>query len=134
MAETVAALRPSAEEAAACAWLTGAELEVYAEEFARTGFQGGLQWYRCMTSPHYVAQLRLFSRDTIDVPSMFIGGRQDWGIYQKPGDIDKMQAEVCTDFRGCHLVAGAGHWVQQEQPDDVNAVLSAFLRGTTGCG
>ena len=62
---------------------------------------------------------------------MFIGGRQDWGIYQKPGEIDRMQSQACRDFRGCHLVEHAGHWVQQERPDDVNALLSRFLKQLT---
>ena len=80
-----------------------------------------------MTSPHYAAQLRLFAGRTLDVPSMFIAGRQDWGIYQKPGAIEQMQTDACTDFRGCHLIEGAGHWVQQERPDEVNALLNGFL-------
>ena len=127
MAETVAKEMPNRAEIDGCRWLTEIELGVYSSEYQRTGFQGGLQWYRCMISPHYAGQLRLFSRLTIDVPSLFIGGRQDWGIYQKPGDIEKMQATACSDFRGCNLVQGAGHWVQQEKPDEVNALLLGFL-------
>ena len=69
----------------------------------------------------------MFSGRCIDVPAMFVAGRQDWGIYQKPGDIEKMQSTACRDFRGCHLIDGAGHWVQQEKPEQVNALLSAFL-------
>lgn len=129
MAETVAAEMPDRARIAACGWLTEREMEVYSTEYGRIGFQGGLQWYRCMTSPHYAGQLRLFSGRTIDVPSMFIAGRQDWGIYQKPGDIERMQSTACTDFRGCHLIDGAGHWVQQEQPGAVNEFLSRFLSG-----
>ncbi len=129
MAETVAAEMPDRARIAACGWLTEREMEVYSSEYGRIGFQGGLQWYRCMTSPHYAGQLRLFSGRTIDVPSMFIAGRQDWGIYQKPGDIERMQSTACTDFRGCHLIDGAGHWVQQEQPGAVNEFLSRFLSG-----
>ena len=82
-----------------------------------------------MTSPRYAGQLRLYSGNAIDVPAMFIGGRQDWGIYQKPGDIERMQSRACTDFRGCHLIEGAGHWVQQEKPDEVNQRLVKFLNG-----
>ncbi|HEY5292217.1 MAG TPA: alpha/beta fold hydrolase, partial [Burkholderiales bacterium] len=48
---------------------------------------------------------------TIDVPSCFIAGKSDWGIYQKPGDFEKMQSAACTQMLGCHLVDGAGHWV-----------------------
>ena len=84
---------PSAAEIAACKWLPDDELRVYSSEFDRTGFQGGLQWYRCMTSGKYTAELQTFSGRTIDVPSCFIAGKSDWGIYQKPGDFEKMQKQ-----------------------------------------
>jgi pimeloyl-ACP methyl ester carboxylesterase len=127
MAETVASAMPSAAEIAACSWLTEDELRVYSSEFARTGFQGGLQWYRCRTSTKYNPELVTFAGRTIDVPSCFIAGKSDWGIYQKPGDIDKMKSTVCTKMRGCHLVDGAGHWVQQEQPEKVSELLIQTL-------
>ncbi len=61
MAETVAPHMPSAAAIAACRWLPDQELAVYSGEFARTGFQGGLQWYRCGTGGLSAAELRLFS-------------------------------------------------------------------------
>ncbi len=128
MAQTVAAEKPSAAEIAACEWLPERELAVYSTEYARTGFQGGLQWYRCATSGKYTAELQTFSGRTIDVPSCFIAGKSDWGVYQKPGDFEKMQSAACTQMRGCHLVDGAGHWVQQEQPQEVSKLLLHFLR------
>ena len=127
MAETVAPQMPSAEQIAACQWLPDSELSVYSTAFKRTGFQGGLQWYRCMTDSKYIAELQLFSDRTIDVPSCFIAGKSDWGVYQKPGDFEKMQNAICTQIRGCHLVDGAGHWVQQEQPHIVSQLLLEFL-------
>ena len=128
MAETVAAEMPSASEIAACAWLPEDELRVYSAEYDRTGFQGGLQWYRCATSIRHAAELQLFAGRTIDVPSCFIAGRSDWGTYQKPGDFERMQASACTRMLGCHLVDGAGHWVQQEQPEVVSGLLVEFLQ------
>ncbi|SEB22451.1 alpha/beta hydrolase [Variovorax sp. YR216] len=128
MAETVAAEMPSAEQIAACLWLSDDELSVYAAEYARTGFQGGLQWYRCATGGRYTAELQTWSGRTIDVPSCFIAGRSDWGIYQKPGDFEAMEASACTHSIGVHIVGGAGHWVQQEQPEEVTELLLAFLR------
>ncbi len=128
MAETVAEVMPSPAEIAACRWLTEPELRVYSEAFARTGFQGGLQWYRCATGAAFKADLQLFSGRSIDVPSCFIAGKSDWGVYQKPGDLEAMQASACTQMLGCHLVDGAGHWVQQEQPEAVSRHLLAFLR------
>jgi pimeloyl-ACP methyl ester carboxylesterase len=127
MAETVATEMPSPAEIAACRWLTDDELRVYSTEYARTGFQGGLQWYRCRTMGKPNADLELFSGRTIDVPSCFIAGASDWGVYQKPGDLEQMQQSACTQMRGCHLIPGAGHWVQQEQPERVSELLLEFL-------
>jgi pimeloyl-ACP methyl ester carboxylesterase len=112
MAETVAPEMPSASEIAACKWLPDAELRVYSEEYGRTGFQGGLQ---------------MFSGRTIDVPSMFIAGKSDWGAYQNPGALERMQKSACTHMTGSHFINGAGHWVQQEQPEAVSRLLIEFL-------
>jgi pimeloyl-ACP methyl ester carboxylesterase len=128
MAETVAPDAPTAAEAAACKWLPDDELRVYSNEFARTGFQGGLQWYRQLTDPMSRSELETFSGRTIDVPSCFIAGKSDWGAYQSPGALEAMAATACTKFRGVHLVEGAGHWVQQEQADSVSAILRQFIQ------
>jgi len=130
MAETVAEHMPSARAIAACGWLPDEELRVYSEEFRRTGFQGGLQWYRCAMSGRFAAELQLYSGRSIDVPSCFIAGKSDWGPYQRPGDLHSMRASACTRTLGCDLVAGAGHWVQQEQPDEVARLLLRFLQRT----
>jgi pimeloyl-ACP methyl ester carboxylesterase len=128
MAETVAPEMPSAAQIAACKWLPEEELSVYSTEYSRTGFQGGLQWYRCRTDGKYVAELQTFSGRTIDVPSCFIAGKSDWGVYQKPGDFDRMRSSACTRMLGCHLIDGAGHWVQQEQSERVSELLVQFLK------
>ena len=128
MAETVAPEMPSAAQIAACKWLSEEELSVYSGEYARTGFQGGLQWYRCRTSGKYSAELEVFSGRTIDVPSCFIAGKSDWGVYQTPGDVERMQSSACTRMLFCQLVDGAGHWVQQEQPEEVSRLLVEFLQ------
>ncbi|MBV9591640.1 MAG: alpha/beta fold hydrolase [Hyphomicrobiales bacterium] len=129
MAETVAPFMPSAEDVAACRWLTEKELQVYSGEYARTGFQGGLQWYRCRTEGIDTAELELFSGRTIDVPAVFIAGKSDWGYLQVPGACEAMRENACTRMLGCHLVDGAGHWVQQEQPERVSEILVEFLGG-----
>jgi pimeloyl-ACP methyl ester carboxylesterase len=128
MAETVAPEMPSAAEIAACKWLPDHELEVYSAEYGRTGFQGGLQGYRVGSSGRFTPELQTFSGRTIDVPSLFISGKSDWGVYQNPGALERMQKTACTNMRGVHLLDGAGHWVQQEQPAEVSRLLLQFLR------
>lgn len=123
MAETVAPHRP----AAASAWLTDAELAVYAMEYARTGFQGGLNWYRGRSDGNNRPET-LFAGRSIDVPVVFIAGASDWGIHQAPGGLEAM-ARTCSAYRGVRLVDGAGHWVQQEQPGAVVSALLEFLQG-----
>ena len=128
MAETVAAEMPSTDAIAQCRWLPETELQVYSAEYERTGFQGGLNWYRCGTQRIGINDLETFSGRAIEVPSLFIAGRNDWGIYQVPGAIDRMQTSACTHMLGCHLIDAAGHWVQQEQPEQVTRLLLDFLR------
>jgi len=128
MAETVATEMPSTAQIAACRWLPESELAVYSAEYERNGFQGGLQWYRSRTEGRYESELQLFSGRTIDVPSMFIAGKSDWGTYQRPGNFERMQESACTRMLGCHLIDGAGHWVQQEQPERVSALMIEFLQ------
>lgn len=128
MAETVAAEMPPAAAIASCAWLPDEQLRVYSAEYQRTGFQGGLDWYRCRSVPEFAAELETYSGLTIDVPSCYISGRSDWGVYQSPGHFEHMQTKACTQMLGCHLVDGAGHWVQQEQPAEVAKLILDFLR------
>ena len=128
MAATVADEMPSADAIAACRWLPDDALAVYSEEYERTGFQGGLNWYRCMADAWCNAELQVFAGRTIDVPAAYIAGASDWGVHQRPGAFEAMQRSACTRMRGCHLIEGAGHWVQQEQPDAVNHLLLEFLR------
>ena len=125
MAESVAPEMPSEQQIAACKWLPERELRVYSEEYGRTGFQGGLQGYRANPDER---DLAIFAGRTIDVPSMFIGGRQDWGVYQTPGLLERLEGRLTTQYQGTVLVDGAGHWVQQEQPEAVSGLLIDFLK------
>ena len=133
MAATVAPFMPPKDYIANCKWLTEAEVDVYATEYGRTGFTGALQGYRVRrgSDPRSIAEMHTFSGRTIDVPSQYIAGKSDWGVYQTPGAVDKMRTSACTRMVGFHLLDGAGHWVQQEQPELVSALLVKFLRDYT---
>jgi len=128
MPQAVAHEMPPTESVAANRWLPDHELSVYVGEFGRTGFQAALQWYRNLTDPQLSAELQMWSDCTIDVPSCFIAGSSDWGIHQRPGALDRMRLQACTRMSEVHLVDGAGHWVQQERPAEVTALLLAFLQ------
>jgi len=130
MAETVAAEMPSAAEIAACKWLTDAEVGVYVTEYSRTQFTGALQGYRVRRGedPKSIAEMRTFSGRTIDVPACFIGGKSDWGTYQTPGAVESMQKTACSRFVNLTLIDGAGHWLAQEQPEEVTRLLLQFLQ------
>lgn len=109
-------------------WLTEDELNFFAQEFQRTGFQGGLNWYRCSFLTDHERELSLFAGRTIDVPSCFIYGERDWGAFQHPGALQKMQYSACSDMKFIEPVAEAGHWIQQEKADEIVQSILNFLR------
>jgi pimeloyl-ACP methyl ester carboxylesterase len=124
VAQTMAEHLPDKEQIAACHWMTEQDLSVYATEYTRTGFQGGLNSYRIF---EVAGELNTFSGRTIDVPACFIGGASDWGVRQSPGAFEAMQHGACTKLLGVHLVKGAGHSLAEEQPQSVNRLLLQFL-------
>ena len=128
IADTMDAHMPSPREVAACRWMTEADIDVYSGEFERTGFQGGLNYYRVLLSPKYSAELARFENRKIERPACFIGGARDWGVRQSPGAFESMAQDACTDLRGVHLVDGAGHSIPEERPQDVNGLLIEFLK------
>jgi pimeloyl-ACP methyl ester carboxylesterase len=104
-------------------WLTQQELDHYAAEFARTGFTGGINWYR--NFDRNWERTPDLAGAHVTVPSFFLAGDADPVLRMTPPD---RQAEHLDDLRGEVLVEGAGHWVQQERPAEVNAALLGFLR------
>ena len=123
IAETMAAAMPSKKEIDACRWMTEDELQVYSSEFMRTGFQGGLNYYRAGSG----LDLTAFAGRTIDVPACYIGGDSEWAVYQSPGAFEGM-SKTCTQLKGVHRVPKAGHSLAEEQPEVVNQLLINFLR------
>lgn len=127
MAQTVAHHMPTEDEIANCHWMPDSDMAVFAAEYGRTGFQGGLQSYRCRTSPRFQADLSVFHGAKIQVPITFLAGKQDWGWAQFPGALEAMETTACTDYRGTRLIDGAGHWLQQEQPEATVREILSFL-------
>ncbi|KAL2013677.1 hypothetical protein VTN00DRAFT_1202 [Thermoascus crustaceus] len=113
-------------------WLPDEDLAVYVSEYARTGFQGGLNWYRVRTAAggRYTRDFDTFAGKKIEVPCALVSGRQDWGTYQEPGAVEKMaNGTVCEDFRFLRTIDGAGHWVPQEKPEEVAEAILELVRG-----
>lgn len=120
-----------AREAASHAWLPDEDLAVYVAEYGRTGFQGGLNWYRVRTAAggKYTKDFEMFAGKKIEVPCAFVSGKSDWGIYQEPGALEKMaNGTVCSDFRAMKLIDGVGHWAPQECPGEVVEVILNLVR------
>lgn len=99
-------------------WLPDADLAVYVSEYTRTGYQGGLNWYRAQTNPKFLQGLHLYSGKKLEPPCKYICGAKDWGTYQEPGVVERM-SKVCVRFRGVKTIENAGHWVTQEAPQQV---------------
>ena len=103
-------------------WLSQEELDHYSAEFARTGFTGGINWYRNFDRNWELTEHLAGAKVT--VPSLFITGSADPVNIMSPAGIMDGWLE---DHRGSHFIEGAGHWVQQEAADQVNAALITFL-------
>jgi pimeloyl-ACP methyl ester carboxylesterase len=107
-------------------WLTELELEFYVSEYARSGFTGGLNWYRSMDLKW--AQRKPYEGRTSPVPAWFIGSERDCDLegFHGPDPIALMRAQF-PDLREVAMVPGAGHLVQMERPQEVTALMLRFL-------
>jgi pimeloyl-ACP methyl ester carboxylesterase len=108
-------------------WLSEQDIEIFAAEYRRTGFRGGLNWYRNidrnweLTAP--------WQNAVIAQPALFIAGTRDAVITGSMGQraLDELE-NVVPNLQRKILIDGAGHWIQQERPDAVNAALISFAR------
>ena len=105
-------------------WLSEEDVDFYTAELTASGFRGGLNWYRNIDA--LTSILAPFVGATIAQPSCYLGGEHDLIAGNTPDAIERMRAAL-GDLRHCELLAGAGHWLQQERPGEVNAALVAFL-------
>jgi pimeloyl-ACP methyl ester carboxylesterase len=111
-------------------WLTEADIETYAAAFARTGFRGGLSWYR--NADRNWELLAPVAGKTIDVPALFMAGDRDL-VMKAPG-MDQVLANLprlVPRLQRQVILPGCGHWTQQERPAEVNEALLAFV-GSAG--
>jgi len=110
------------------AWLSDADLDYYAGEFARAGFRGGLNWYRNLRRNWELSGP--WRGQPIRQPSQFIAGSRD-GVLRFPAAKSQLEAypKTLPGLRGSHILDGAGHWVQQERAAEVNRLLIEFLKG-----
>lgn len=111
-------------------WITEADVDFYAGEFAGSGFAGGLNWYRNidrnweLTAP--------FAGLKVTVPALFVAGDRDLVVAFSGGEkVMTHLREQVPGLREAIMLPGCGHWTQQERPDAVNAALVRFLRGLT---
>ena len=106
-------------------WLTQADLDYYVEQFTNSGFFGPVSWYRNLDANYEV--LKDIPADTVTMPSFFIGGEKDGVIAGRPEYVDAMNG-LLPNYRGKVIIPGAGHWTQQEAPQEFNDALLGFLR------
>jgi len=113
------------------AWLSAEDLEVYVGEFERTGFRGGLNWYRNFDRNWEL--LAPFADRRVTVPALFVGGLRDAVVtgpeFAGESPTVQMLGTFCDDLRGKVLLPGVGHWNQQEAPEATNAAVLDFLAG-----
>jgi pimeloyl-ACP methyl ester carboxylesterase len=107
-------------------WMPADIFERYVEGFRRTGFRGAFNWYRCLDRNYALTAPWTGAR--IAPPALFMAGARD-AFLKAPGIravVDNLD-KFFVDLRAKTIVAGAGHWLQQEAPAPVNAALTAFL-------
>ena len=111
------------------AWLTQEDLDTYVERFEASGFFGPVSWYRNLDADH--ERVKDIPHDVITMPTAFIGGTRDGVIAGRPEYVEAMH-RLLPNYRGATMIEGAGHWTQQERPEEFNAALLRFVREIDG--
>jgi pimeloyl-ACP methyl ester carboxylesterase len=106
-------------------WLTKEDVDVFAEAFQRTGFRGGVNWYRNIDRNWELTPF--LSGAKIHQPSLFIAGELDGVIAMSRGAFDNLEKNM-PNLKQKILIPGAGHWIQQERPREVNDLIIKFLK------
>ncbi|MEN3289398.1 MAG: hypothetical protein V7634_3698, partial [Bradyrhizobium sp.] len=108
-------------------WLTQADLDFYVGEFERTGFRGGLNWYRNVDKNWEL--LASLGGAKVTVPALYIVGDRDLILaFQGMDKVVANLASLVPELRAKVILPGCGHWTQQERAPEVNAAMIGFLR------
>jgi pimeloyl-ACP methyl ester carboxylesterase len=108
-------------------WLTDADVDVYVKEFTRTGFRGGLNWYRNIDRSWEL--FAAFADSRVSVPALYIAGDRDLVVAFR--GMDQIIASLpyfVPQLRATLMLPGCGHWTQQERPLEVNKSMINFLQ------
>ena len=125
-------LTRSIDPAALPRWFSDTDLDFYVSEFSRTGFRGGLNYYR--NADRNWELLAPFAGARVEVPALYVAGDRDLVIHFR-GGMDRMVVdlrEFVPRLRDIIILPGCGHWTQQERPEEINAAMLAFLREVHG--
>lgn len=106
-------------------WLTEADLDRYVDAFEASGFFGPVSYYRNLDANYPIVSV--LGPERVSMPTYFVAGAQDVVLQMDPTGVDRMKAAL-PNFKGATIIDGAGHWVQQEAPEETNAALLGFLR------
>eukprot|EP00928_Gymnodinium_smaydae_P087259 TRINITY_DN71544_c0_g1_i1.p1 TRINITY_DN71544_c0_g1~~TRINITY_DN71544_c0_g1_i1.p1 ORF type:complete len:379 (-),score=70.10 TRINITY_DN71544_c0_g1_i1:35-1138(-) len=109
-------------------WISQPELDYFVQEFQRGGWDGGLNWYRVMDID-WLCTPQLKDR-RVETPCAFVAGSKDMVINMFGGaeNVEAALAKVCKARPVVKFLSGAGHWIQQERPQEVNTFLLDFLK------
>ena len=109
-------------------WITEADVDFYASEFKRTGFRGGLNWYRNIDRNWEL--FAPWAGAVVTVPALYVAGDRDLVLAFKGMErLLPALKQVVPNLRETIILPGCGHWTQQERAADVNAAMLKFLRG-----
>ncbi len=108
-------------------WLNQQDLEYIVGQFEKSGFRGGVNYYRNL---HRNWELTADLDPQVRIPTLFIAGEEDMVIaHANQAQLQSAIGRVVPDLRGVLLFPAIGHWVQQEAPDETNQAMLEFLRG-----
>jgi len=107
------------------AWITESDIDVYVDEFTRSGFRGALNWWRNIDRGWEL--MAAFAGAAVSVPALYIAGDRDFVVAAFAQDIAR-QSILVPKLRPAIMLAGCGHWTQQERAADVSAAMIDFLR------